>query len=131
MNFIGHTPEESMITSNYKDYYGSRDYSNSHFSWWPYGIWGHYSNIPSEAVCAFKCLTNRVESCSYYFWGNGHCQVGHYNHRGHNLYGDYGGSTKYMVRNDLSKKFRKGLTERSEIREKSTILESCTVCCKG
>lgn len=91
-----------MITSNYKDYYGSKDYTNSHFSWWPYGIWGHYSNIPSETMCAFKCLVNRIESCSYYFWGNGHCQVGHYNYRGHNLYGDYDGNTKYMVRNDLS-----------------------------
>ena len=102
LNFIGHNPPASIITSNYIDYYGNK-YKTSHFNAWGYGIWGHYSNIPTEEMCAFKCLTNRVESCTYYFWGNSHCQVGNYNYRGHNIYGSYSDTTKYKVRKDFGK----------------------------
>ena len=100
---LGHNPSESFITSFYDDYYGNKNKANSHFSNWQYGIWAHYSNIPTEAMCAFKCYIDTVEHCSFYFFGNNHCQVGHYNYRGRKISGSVNSNTKYMVRKDLSK----------------------------
>ena len=92
-----------MISSNFVAYYGHKNYGNFDTQYWAYGIWGHYSNVPTEEMCAFRCFVDTVEHCSYYFWGHGHCQLGHYNHAGHNIYGSYSTATKYMVRNDFSK----------------------------
>ena len=90
-----------MIDSKFDAYFGSKSHSKSHYIHWPYGIWAHYSNVPNEGVCAFRCYVDTVEHCSFYFWGNGHCQLGHYNYRGHKLSGSYDGDTEYRVRKDL------------------------------
>ena len=102
-NFADRSPSTSMITSNFDAYYGGKHHSNSHTYYWPWGIWGHYNNIPTEALCAFKCYLNSVQSCTYYFYGNGYCQVGHYNYDGYRIAGGWNDNTKYMVRKDFSK----------------------------
>ena len=50
-----------MISNNFNAYYGDPAYTNSHNFRWPYGIWAHYSNIPTEAMCAFKCYADTGE----------------------------------------------------------------------
>ena len=104
-NIISGTEEDpslqALIDSKFDAYFGSKSHSNSHYIHWPYGIWAHYSNVPNEGVCAFRCFVDTLEHCSFYFWGNGHCQLGHYNYRGHKLSGSYDGDTEYRVRKDL------------------------------
>ena len=94
-----------MITDFFNDAYGKSTQTNSVTRHWGYGIWGHYSDVESEAVCAFRCYILPDTTCSFYFWGNSHCQLGKYTHRGHNMYGSYNENTKYKLRKDYSKLF--------------------------
>ena len=94
-----------MITDFFNDAYGKATQTNSVTRHWGYGIWGHYSDVESEAVCAFRCYILPDTTCSFYFWGNSHCQLGRYTHRGHNMYGSYNENTKYKLRKDYSMLF--------------------------
>ena len=101
---LGNLPDESFIPQKFEEYHSEYAYDNSIHYWWNYGIWGTYTDVPTEAMCAFKCYLDTVERCSYYFWGNGRCQLGHYNYRGKGFHGTFKASTlSYMVRKDLGK----------------------------
>ena len=103
--FLGRSPGSEMITDFFNDAYGKSTGENSVQKDWGYGIWAHYSNVETEEVCAFRCYILPETTCTYYFWGNSHCQLGHYNYRGHKIYGSYNTDTKYKLRKDYSKYF--------------------------
>ena len=99
----GKSPPSSIISNNYYDAYGNKDKSASHYWNWKAGIYGHYSDISSEELCAWRCLVSWIERCMFYFWGNGHCQLGNYISSGNGYTGHIDSNTKYKVLNELSK----------------------------
>ena len=85
----------------FNDAYGGGTKPNSVLYWWPYGIWAHYNDVENSEQCAFRCYIRRVESCSFYYWGSGYCQLGHFNNHPHRLVGGYDANTKYHIRKDF------------------------------
>ena len=77
----------------------------SHSSVWWYGIWAQYeiysNHLTTESLCAFACMIKWVNSCSFYFYGNGHCQIGHYDKQQWSYKGPIDMHTLYKVRTDL------------------------------
>ena len=101
-NKKGKNPPASIITNNFNDAYGNKDKSLSHYWNWRSGIYGHYSDTPTEELCAFRCLVSWIEKCMYYFWGHGHCQLGNYHNTANQAYGSTNANTKYKVMKELS-----------------------------
>ena len=103
-NILGRSPNASIINDFFNDAYGSSARANSVLSWWPYGIWGQYDNVETEEQCAFRCYIRTVDSCAFYYWGENHCHLGHFDGTWHYLTGTYDGDTKYHIRKDYGNK---------------------------
>ena len=96
---IGNNPDAKIITDNFVDAIGNKHNTQfiSHSDHWYMGMYGHWSDVPTEELCAWRCLSSKLERCMFYFWGHGHCQLGNYINTGNARYGHFDVNTKYKV----------------------------------
>lgn len=95
-----------FTTNNYKVYFKigneNADFIGNYFNnqngnliHWPY--WAvniYHTNTEDESRCAKRCLTSHdLDTCNYYVMANGRCQLGRFNYRGNQRYGDFSDST--------------------------------------
>ena len=97
--FLGNNPDSTIITNNFVDAIGNKDHATfvSHMDTWYMGMYGHWSDVPTEELCAWRCLSSKLERCMFYFWGHGHCQLGNYINSGNSRTGHFDANTKYKV----------------------------------
>ena len=97
--FLGNNPDATIITDNFVDAIGNKDHATivSHMDTWYMGMYGHWSDVPTEELCAWRCLSSKLERCMFYFWGHGHCQLGNYINSGNSRTGHFDANTKYKV----------------------------------
>ena len=104
ISLLGNSPDSTIITDNFVDAIGDEFHATyvSYQGDWYYGMYGHWSDVPTEELCAWRCLSSWIERCMFYYWGGGYCQLGNYISSGNSKTGSFDKNTKYKVLKALS-----------------------------